>query len=202
MFELLFSQPIIFVIWAISLLTAVSIHEFSHAWTADYLGDPTARLQGRLTLNPLAHLDLLGTLALFIAHIGWGKPVPVDPYNLENPKRDNMLISLAGPVSNLLLALFLSLLGKFLLSQFFFIFIPFITLNVGLAIFNLLPIPPLDGSKILFGILPSNMAYEYEKFVNQAGIMLLLIFLIPIGGRSLAGLVIFPIINQVLRLLL
>src|SRR4030042_6593877 len=149
MLDLLFSEPTLFIVWIMSLIVAVTIHEFSHAWVADYCGDPTARIAGRKTLNPLAHLDPLGTLALLLVNIGWGKPVPVDPYNLDNPKRDSMFISLAGPASNLLLAVFLSLLGKFLLPQLFFLFSPLIILNVGLAIFNLLPVPPLDGSKIL-----------------------------------------------------
>lgn len=202
MLDLLFSQPILFVIWAAALIGAVTIHEFSHAFVADYLGDPTARLAGRKTLNPLAHLDPLGTLALLIAHIGWGKPVPVDPFNLENPKRDNMFISLAGPGSNLLFAILLSLLGKFLVPQLLFLFVPFISLNVGLAVFNLLPVPPLDGSKILFGLLPHHLAQEYEATTSQMGLLLLLLFLFPFGGRSLAGLIISPIINRILQLLL
>lgn len=202
MLDVLFASPILFVIWAASLVVAVTIHEFAHAWVADYLGDPTARLAGRKTLNPLSHLDPLGTLALLIAHIGWGKPVPVDPYNLGNPKRDNMLISLAGPASNLLLAILLSLFGRTFLPQFLLLFAPLITLNVGLAVFNLLPIPPLDGSKILFGLLPHNLATQYEDFSQQAGILLLLLFLIPFGGQSLAGLIILPIINRILSLML
>jgi Zn-dependent protease len=202
MLDVLFASPIFFAIWAVSLVIAVTVHEFSHAWIADFLGDPTARLAGRKTLNPLSHLDPLGTLALFIAHIGWGKPVPVDPYNLENPKRDNMLISFAGPASNLLLATALSLAGKFLFPQLVFLLLPLITLNVGLAVFNLLPIPPLDGSKILFGLLPPHLADQYEDFTGQAGILLLLLFLIPFGGQSLAGLIILPIINRILSLLL
>jgi len=202
MLDLLFTNPILFFIWALSLIVAVTIHEFSHAWVADYLGDPTARLLGRKTLNPLAHLDPLGTIALLIAHIGWGKPVPVDPYNLDNPKKDNMLISLAGPGSNLILAILLSVIGKTLLPQLLFFFYPLIALNIGLGIFNLLPVPPLDGSKILFGLLPANLAQEYEDFTNQAGIILLLLMLFPIGGNSLAGLVISPIIDRILNLLL
>jgi len=186
-----------------SLLVAITVHEFAHAWMADHLGDPTARLQGRLTLNPLVHLDPLGTLALFITQrIGWGKPVPVDPYNLDNPKRDNMLISLAGPASNLILAVFLSLIGKFLLPQFLLLFVPFIFLNVSLAVFNLLPIPPLDGSKVISGLLPDDWAQQYENATSQMGILLLLLFLIPFGGRSLAVMIILPIINWILSLLL
>lgn len=202
MLELLLTQPLLFFFWGAALVVAVTVHEFSHAWAADYLGDPTARLEGRLTLNPLAHLDPLGTLALLIAHIGWGKPVPVDPYNLSNPKRDNMLISLAGPASNLILALVLSFLGRLLFPQLVLLFAPFIILNVGLAVFNLIPIPPLDGSKILFGLLPGNLASEYENITGQMGILLLLLFLVPFGGQSLAGMIILPIINSILSFLL
>ena len=202
MLDLLFSQPILFFIWAFSLIIAVTVHEFAHAWTADYLGDPTARLAGRLSLNPLAHLDPIGSLMLLIAHIGWGKPVPVDPYNLDNPKRDQMLISLAGPGSNLILATLLALIGRILLPQFLFVFVPLIKLNVGLAVFNLLPIPPLDGSKILFGLLPYDLAQNYDNLTREMGILLLLVFLIPFGGSSLAGIIIIPIINSILSLLL
>ena len=202
MLELLFTNPIFFLLWGASLIVAVTIHEFAHAWMADHLGDPTARLQGRLTLNPLAHLDPLGTLAILIAHIGWGRPVPVDPYNLDNPKRDSMLISLAGPVSNFILAVILSLIAKFLIPQLTILFIPFISLNVGLAVFNLLPIPPLDGSKVISGLLPHDWAQQYENATNQMGILLLLLFLVPFGGRSLAAMIILPIINWILRLLL
>lgn len=202
MLDFLFTNPLLFLFWGASLIVAVTVHEFAHAWAADYLGDPTARLSGRLTLNPLSHLDPLGTLALLIAHIGWGKPVPIDPYNLDNPKRDGMLISLAGPASNFILAFLLSLIVKLLFPQVLVLFAPFIVLNVGLGVFNLLPIPPLDGSKILFGLLPHNLAQGYEEATSQMGILLLLLFLVPFGGQSLAGMIILPLINKILSLLL
>src|SRR3989338_2044892 len=104
MLDLLFSNPLVFAAAALSLLAAITVHEFAHAYAADRLGDPTPRLQGRLTLNPLVHLDPIGTLLLFVIGFGWGKPVQFDPYNLENPKRDAAIISFAGPVSNLILA--------------------------------------------------------------------------------------------------
>src|SRR4030042_6600170 len=103
MLQYLFTNPFSFAIWAAALLVAITIHEFAHAWTADHLGDPTPRLTGRLTLNPLAHLDPIGTLMLLIIRLGWGKPVTVDPFNLRHPKRDMALISLSGAVANFLL---------------------------------------------------------------------------------------------------
>src|SRR3989344_7675802 len=112
MLPLIFSNPIFLILWAGSLVIAVTIHEFAHAWAAEQLGDPTPRLAGRLTLNPLAHLDPIGTLCLLIFRFGWGKPVPFDPFNLANPRRDSALISLAGPASNIALAVVLSFIMK------------------------------------------------------------------------------------------
>src|SRR3990167_11261471 len=110
MFELLFSNPIEFIIVAVLLVIAISIHEFSHAYAADHLGDPTPKLAGRLTLDPRAHLDPIGTLLIFIVGFGWGKPVPFDPFNLRDPKRDSAIISFAGPLSNLLMAILASII--------------------------------------------------------------------------------------------
>src|SRR5258706_1652653 len=145
------------------LILAISIHEFAHALTADRLGDPTARAAGRLTLNPFAHIDLVGTVVLPLSLLllsggtfayGCGKPTPFDPYNLRNPRRDAGHISIAGPVSNLLLATVVSLAIRFLPYTFSVFLVPFILINIGLAVFNLIPIGPLDGQKILFGLLP------------------------------------------------
>lgn len=204
MLELLFQEPLSFLYLGISLLIAITIHEFSHAYIADRMGDPTPRLNGRVTLNPLAHLDPVGTLALLIVQFGWGKPVPVDPYNLQDPKKDNALISLAGPASNLILAGLLAVFIKFThlipLTAFWYILI---IINVNLAIFNLLPIPPLDGSKILLWLLPSETAYELEDNLNRYGTMLLLFILFPwIAGNSIASMVISPIIGFILKILL
>src|SRR3989344_6794656 len=153
-------NPLLGLTWLLGLILAIPIHEFAHALVANRLGDPPPRLQGRLTLNPLALLDPVGTLMLLLVKIGWGKPVQFDPYNLANPKRDTAIISFAGPLSNLLLASLLAIVLRFVTNPFSpayslaNIIPPFIFLNVVLAIFNLVPIHPLDGGKILVGLLP------------------------------------------------
>ncbi len=191
------------IIWAIALLIAITIHEFSHALVSDKLGDPTASLAGRISLNPLKHLDPIGTLMLLFFRFGWGKPVPFDPFNLRHPKRDAALISLAGPASNLILASLLSLVAKlFGLPLLALIATPLIIMNVNLAIFNLLPVPPLDGAKILYGFLPISWADEYNDFMKSYGTILLILLILPIGGSSLAINLIMPVINLVTKLLL
>ncbi len=214
----LFNNPLGFVFWAVALVVAITIHEYAHAYAAERLGDPTPRLMGRLTLNPLAHLDPLGTLMLLIARFGWGKPVQFDPFNLRNPRRDSAIISLAGPVSNLVLALICSVLlnilfrSRFLLLDNWIIGLlvnlviallqPIIILNVVLAIFNLVPIHPLDGFKIVGGVLPPEYAkqwYELEPY----GMIFLLFLVFPIfGGTSPISTIISPIINLILSLLM
>jgi len=199
----------------IALIVALTVHEFAHAAVADYLGDPTARLEGRKTLNPLAHIDPIGTflLPLFLIFtrspvvFGWGKLVPFDDYNLKNPRRDAALISLAGPASNLILATFLSLLFRLLLiatdsSMIAGLIIPLVILNVGLGIFNLIPIHPLDGAKILLGLLSEESAWKMEALFRQFGSFLLIFLLFPIFGASPIMLVISPIINLILQILL
>lgn len=187
----------------LGLIVAITIHEFSHAFVADRLGDPTARSQGRLSLNPLRHLDPLGTLMLIFAHFGWGKPVPIDPYNFKNPRRDELLTALAGPVSNILLAVLLSLFFRFLSPSFFKdILYVIIGTNIMLAVFNLLPIPPLDGSKIFLNLLPLEKSQEWENSLSQYGpfLLLLLVFL-PINGSNIISLIISPIINFLMNFL-
>jgi len=182
-------------VYFIPLVISLTLHEFAHAFTADRLGDPTPRANGRLSLNPLAHLDPLGTLMLIFAGIGWGKPVPIDPYNLSHPRRDELLISLAGPLSNLILAAILSL---FHLPLFQILII----INVSLAVFNLLPIPPLDGSKIFLNLLPEDQSREWQQAFGQYGYLLLAILLfLPIGSSNLINLIISPIIGFILQTL-
>lgn len=195
----LFANFITFLTFLIALLVAITIHEFSHAAMADHLGDPTPRINGRLTLNPLAHLDPIGTIMLFLFRFGWGKPVPIDPFNLRDPRRDQALISLAGPASNLLLAiafaLFIRLIGPIGLIE------TTILLNIVLAIFNLLPIHPLDGFKIVHGLLSPNQAYQWEELASL-GPLILFLLIFPFFGQSLISQILNPIINWLLQILI
>ncbi|HHY13277.1 MAG TPA: site-2 protease family protein [Thermoanaerobacterales bacterium] len=183
-----------------ALLISITIHEFSHAKAADVLGDPTPRLSGRLTLNPIAHLDPLGLLVLWIAKFGWAKPVPVNPRYFDSPRRGMILVSLAGPLSNILLA-FISL---FILKVGFLSYGSVImqitslllSYNLALAVFNLIPIPPLDGSKILSGVLPVKYHLIYSNVETYGPIILLLLiytgiykyFLLPVMNLLLFSL--------------
>ena len=203
----LFNNQFVFLSGLVSLVVAITIHEFSHALAADRLGDPTPRVQGRLTLNPLAHLDPLGTLMLLIARFGWGKPVVFDPFNLRHPRRDTAIISFAGPLSNLLLASLLSIILHVLLTTpsamiFYIIIQPIIVMNVFLAIFNLVPIHPLDGFKIVEGMLPREYAIQWRQ-LEPYGMIFLLFMVFPVfGGNAPVTRVIMPVIQFILRLLL
>jgi Zn-dependent protease len=190
---------------AIALLVSLTIHEFAHAFIAEKLGDPTPRIQGRITLNPLAHLDPLGSLAILLVGFGWGKPVMFDPYNLRSPKRDVALIALAGPASNLILATLLAIVLQAvslpLFAQDVITFV--IATNVGLAIFNLIPIHPLDGGKILIGLAPKDVAQEWDQILHQYGTIILLFLILPLNnGRSAVSSLISPIVNVILQVLL
>ncbi|MBI5019429.1 site-2 protease family protein [Candidatus Gottesmanbacteria bacterium] len=203
----LFNNPFAFFSWLIALIVAITIHEFSHAYAADRLGDPTPRVQGRLTLNPLAHLDPLGTLMLLIARFGWGKPVVFDPFNLRHPRRDAAIISIAGPASNILLATALSLILRVGLAtdfaMLFYVFLqPVIVLNVFLAIFNLVPVHPLDGFKIVEGILPPEYARQWHELESYGMIFLLLMVFPLFGGTAPISRLIMPVISFILSLLL
>ena len=211
------SMDILFILIGIAgFALAIIFHEVAHGLVADRLGDPTARLMGRLTLNPIPHIDIYGTivvpLLLFLFHspflFGWAKPVPIDPYNLKNPKKDSALISLAGPLANILFAIMLSLFLRILVvifpaAPFFTLFFYLIDFNIILAVFNLIPIHPLDGGKILVGLLPQKQAHEVDVFLNRFGIVLLILLVFPIfGGTSLISPIMSPIINFLIRLLI
>lgn len=205
----LLSEPLLLAAYALSLVVAITVHEFMHAFWADRLGDPTPRVQGRLTLNPLKHLDPLGTIALIFVGFGWGKPVSFDPYNLANPRRDAAIISVAGPASNMVMAILGSLILHALILQgiydntVFTSFQSFIAVNVVLAIFNLIPIHPLDGGKILIGLLPHETANTWDRVLQQYGMFLLLLLVLPIFGHSsLATVLIGPTISFILNILL
>ena len=181
------------------------------------LGDPTAKLMGRLSLNPIVHYDPVGTTMLLVLvalralgapvmPFGWAKPVMFNPNNLENPKRDSALISLAGPASNLLVALIISIILRFLiflpsLSLISFVAYPIILLNVSLAVFNLIPIHPLDGGKIFVGLLPEKDAREADMFLHRYGMIILFFLIFPsIRGTSPLFAFINPIINFFLKI--
>ena len=191
---------------AVALIIAITIHEFAHAFIADRLGDPTPRSQGRLTLNPLKHLDPIGTLLLIFVHFGWGKPVQIDAYNFKNPKKDELLVSLAGPASNLILAILLSLIIRLVPTNFFVIslIISIIQFNIVLAIFNLIPIPPLDGAKIFLNSLPSRIADQWEDSLNRYGpfILLALVFLPLPGGNNIINMIMSPVLSFIFGILI
>lgn len=184
------------------ILLALTVHEVAHGYVAYLCGDGTAKAFGRLTLNPAKHLDLMGTLCMLIAGFGWAKPVPVNMRNLRKPKRDMVLVSLAGPVANLLLAL----VGACLYSLTYhiawsveafytndtvyhifvvaiFLFSAMTQLNIGLALFNLIPLPPLDGSKILAGLLPNRLAMRYVQIERYTSSVFLIVMILSITGK-------------------
>ena len=190
------SVPFLQPTYILAILIALSVHECAHAWMADRLGDPTARMLGRRTLNPIAHLDPLGSILFLVIGFGWGKPVPVDPRYFRHPKRDSALVALAGPMSNLLLAI-LSFMGFFFvvgdagshsltsylmaeggsapvltlfLTKFF---AGSLFVNLTLMAFNLLPVAPLDGSKIIQPFVPLRFDDLYEEFLRRGPFILL-----------------------------
>lgn len=196
----------------IILIFSVVIHEVAHGYVAEYLGDPTARNEGRLTLNPIKHLDPFGSviLPLILALLpggiifGWAKPVPYNPYNLKDPKKGGGLIAAAGPISNMLLAIVFSVLFRLSVSEAGIalglgiaakLFSVIVFINIMLAIFNLVPLPPLDGSKVLFALLPRQAAH-IQTLLEQYGLFVFLLFIFVGGG------VIGPIMMWLYRLFL
>lgn len=156
-----------FLIFVPILLVCITVHEYAHAKVADMLGDPTPRYAGRLTLNPVSHIDPFGLLALIIFHIGWAKPVPINPYNFRDPEKGMMMVGLAGPAANFILAWILAVILKTVpLNNFFWISLlqSTIWVNLALMVFNLLPIPPLDGSRIFTRYLPADVQMNLERY--------------------------------------
>lgn len=193
-----------------AILYALTIHEYFHGWTANKFGDPTARLQGRLTLNPLAHIDILGAICFVIAHFGWGKPVPINPNNFRNPRRDNVIVSFAGPASNFVSALVFGIIFQILRSislpmnisaVFYNLLLTGIIMNLSLAFFNMIPLFPLDGSHILEGLLPYPMAMKYKEIERYSPFILLgLIIMGNFTGVSIFSVVLGPPVQYFLRL--
>lgn len=192
------------------LLISLTIHEAAHAWTADKLGDPTARMLGRVSLNPLVHIDWIGTVLLpLIAAfsrlplIGWAKPVPVNTRNLRQPRRDFMLVAAAGPISNLLQAIVAAVVlrlwdphgdGPGLLA---FALLEAVQINLLLAFFNLIPVPPLDGGNVMLGLLPPRLAVAYSQ-LRQYGFLILYALMLT----GVASAIILPPTNFLMRVLL
>ncbi|PKO14194.1 MAG: site-2 protease family protein [Chloroflexi bacterium HGW-Chloroflexi-10] len=199
----------------IILLFGFPIHEMAHAWTAYYFGDDTPKNHGRLSFNPLVHLDLFGSLLILVAGFGWAKPVPVNPYILrKHSKYANMLVSLAGPISNLLMALLAAIpiqLGLvkyqgfssgFTMPNLFEFLFYFILTNILLMVFNLIPLAPLDGEKVLEFFIPDRFLPIFEKFRQYGPIaLIIIIFLLPRFGIDIIGSVMNPIISGLLSIL-
>jgi len=209
------------IVVAIMLLVGLPVHEFSHALAAYRLGDGTAKLFGRLTLNPLAHFDPVGGSLLALTFIGsaatgtpigfgWAKPTPVNPLNLEGGRRGEAIVAAAGPVSNLILAIAGAIPLRFmyanphLIGQFTLVAMVldlFVQINILLMIFNLIPIPPLDGSKVLFAFLDRRTEYQIRPFLEQYGFFILFALLFLPPGNSIGGRIILPILDAVYGLL-
>jgi len=185
-----------------ALMIGFAFHEFAHAWVADRLGDPTPRSQGRLTLNPIAHLDLFGTLMALLYRFGWAKPVITNPqYYRGNKKRGHMMVALAGPIMNLLTAFVVMFIGSLTMhwiqgsewsSIMLLIFQAIVYMNLGLGIFNLLPIPPLDGFAVLTGLLPDRFAPQLH-LLEQYGMIILMLLLFT----DILSTVLFPAVNGI-----
>ncbi|ABS24082.1 site-2 protease family protein [Bacillus cytotoxicus] len=198
---------------AMAIIIALSVHEFAHAYVAYKFGDDTAKRQGRLTLSPMSHLDPIGMIAVLILGFGWARPVPVNPYNFKRPRLAGILVSIAGPISNFLLAAIGLIIWYALirigvltaipfavadtLGQFFEIFI---VLNVVLLVFNLLPIPPLDGYRVMEDLAPANIRAKMTQYEKYGAIALLILVITPLDRYTIQP-IFSVVIPQVLRFL-
>lgn len=199
------------VAYAIIVLLAFPLHEYAHAWAAVRLGDTTPYYQGRLTLNPAAHIDPFGALLLAFSFFGWAKPVQFNPNGLRNApsiRSGIVMVALAGPLMNLAIATVGALIWRagsesFLIGATWLTNVLFtiVLINVYLAVFNLIPLVPLDGSKVLWGLMPDSWSRTYEQ-IQQYSMFILLLLIFPINGQSLLGLIMNPPVSALLRLLL
>lgn len=189
----LISQPELLLVWVVGIVYAITIHEFMHALVGYWLGDTTARDQGRVTLNPISHIDPIGFIVLLLAGFGWGRPVPFNPYNLRNQRWGPVIIALAGPISNILSFVIFGFALKFLLisgtlspdNLLTTFLIVLLNINLVLAVFNFLPIPPLDGSKLIRALAPPRMEHAVLT-LERYGPWMLLAFVL-FGGGIFAG---------------
>ena len=202
--ELLLRLPVV--------LMAITIHEYAHGYAAYKMGDPTAKFQGRLSMNPLAHMDLLGALCMILFRFGWAKPVPINPNNFRNRKKGTVIVSLAGPLSNLFLALVgavvcgvLLRVGTYVEGGMFMyalqlIFTQMLVINISFAVFNIIPVPPLDGSKILGAILPSKYYFRFMQY-ERYGFIILLVLIYTGILNGILGFLINPILDSMLKII-
>lgn len=183
------------------LIIAFTVHEWAHAFIAYKNGDPTAKNQGRLTFNPLAHLDPIGTICILLTNFGWARPVPTNPFFYKNRKKGEIQVSLAGPLSNLILGFIFLVIAKLLQNTDLFtnklvytFFVQAIYMNIGLAVFNLLPVPPLDGSHIMEAFLPFN---QYVKYMQHQQLISIVIFVLLLSGflSPVLGTIIQAVLN-------
>ena len=182
----------------IPALVCITLHELSHGYTAYLLGDDTAKSRGRLTLNPIKHMDVMGLLMMLVFHVGWAKPVPVNMYKFKNPKRGMALTALAGPMSNIVIAVVFMFVSGLLYIPlyssgvgYFFLGMLQLTayISVGLGLFNLIPIPPLDGSKVLFSLMSDEKYYKLMRYERYGGILMLILVASGVIGRPLSSLI-------------
>jgi len=179
------------IIQAPVILLSLTIHEYFHGWTANKLGDLTAKLMGRLTLNPIAHLDVLGTILMFVVGFGWAKPVPINAMNFKDPRKGTLLVAIAGPLSNLATAIIAGVILRPMIpkvitgeiapgsvdSIIVIILVLALVYGIALAVFNMIPIPPLDGSRVMYAILPDKYLYPYSRFEPYGVIFLFGLFI-------------------------
>jgi Zn-dependent protease len=178
-------DPAIVLQWIVAVTIGLTVHEFAHAWIADRAGDPTPRAMGRVTLNPLAHYDLVGTTAILLFGMGWGKPVPVNKLYFRRPRRDDIWVSLAGIIANLITATAFALPVRLNLAGVYApTFAIIVELNLILACFNLIPLYPLDGSHVLSNLLPVKQARKLGEFYSRYGLLILLL-MVSMGGPIL-----------------